>query len=254
MSTRICQKTGLVLCDGPVAGYRIANASYGAMNPENRQDGELRDDWSRWDTPGRTIYVADTLETAFRECLAWARMVPSHQKKLSRLAALWDMDPDDVMREVAADFEKLGHMQPGHLPFSWRDSRLIRGVQVPESSGPWVDMEDQATLDALSLRASAGIKAITGREEIDRATAYSNDRDVTTRIAQWLRGVVLDDGTELAGVRFRSRVGNGICWAYWMRRTDLGLTEAARADAGREIRNPEPDMAAVTKAWGIHSW
>ncbi|MDQ0093596.1 hypothetical protein [Paeniglutamicibacter psychrophenolicus] len=77
---------------------------------------------------------------------------------------------------------------------------------------------------------------------------------MTTRIAQWLRGVVLDNGTELAGIRFRSRVGNGICWAYWMRRTDLGLAEVAHADAGREIRTREPSMAAVTNAWGIRSW
>lgn len=254
MSQRICQKTGLALVDGPVTGYRIANASYGALNPEKRHAADLRDDWSRWDTPGRTIYVADTLETAFRECLAWARMIPSHTKKLNRLATLWDMDPENVMREVAADFEKLGHMQPGHLPFAWRDSRLIHHIGIPATAGAWVDMEDQATLDALSLGSSTGIESFTGREEIDRGAAYSNDRAVTTRIAQWLRSVVLDDGTELAGVRFRSRVGNGICWAYWMRRTDLGLMEIARADSGREIRDKETAMAQVTQTWGIRSW
>ena len=77
MNRRICQKTGLALAQGPVAGYRIANASYGALNPEKRHDDGLRDDWSRWDTPGRTVDLAGTLDTAFRECLAWARMVPS---------------------------------------------------------------------------------------------------------------------------------------------------------------------------------
>ena len=254
MSSRICQKTGLALVSGPVTGYRIANASYGVLNPQKRHEDDLRDDWSRWDTPGRTIYIADTLETAFRECLAWARMIPSHQKKLSRLADLWDMEPDDVMREVQADFDKLGHMQPGHLPFSWRDSRLIHGLEVPASCGAWVDVEDQATLDALSLGAPLGLQTFTGHETVDRAATYSNDRDVTTRIAQWLRNVTLDDGSELAGVRFRSRVGNGMCWAYWMRRTDLGLTEIARADAGRDIREREPSMAMVTNAWGIRSW
>jgi hypothetical protein len=112
-------------------------------------------------------------------------MVPRHQKKLGRLAALWDIEPDEVMREVAADFEKLGHMQPGHLPFSWRDSCLTHRITVPESAGPWVDMEYQATLDALTLGPSSGVKAFTGREEIDRAAIYPNDRDVTTRIAAW---------------------------------------------------------------------
>lgn len=222
--------------------------------PEKLHDDGLRDDWSRWDTPGRTVYIAGTLGTAFRECLAWARMVPSHERKLGRLAAPCDLEPDEVMREVAADFEKLGHLQPGHLPYSWRDSRLIHRITDPDSAGPWIDMEHQATLDALSLGPPSGVKAFTGREEFDRAATCSNDRDVTTRIAQWLRGMVLDDGTEAAGIRFRSRVGNGICRAYWMRRTDLGLAEVAHADAGREIRNREPSMETVTNAWGIRSW
>lgn len=66
--------------------------------------------------------------------------------------------------------------------------------------------------------------------------------------------MTLDDGSELAGIKFKSRVGNGICWAYWMRRTDLGLTETAKATAGVEIPPTEPVMAAVTKAWEIRTW
>lgn len=93
MSSRICKSTGLALVPGPVSGVRIATATYGALNPEKRHDGEAREDWSRWDTPGRTLYIAGTLETAFRECLAWARMKPSHKKKLvqvrRRRAPLW---------------------------------------------------------------------------------------------------------------------------------------------------------------------
>ncbi|MCZ2404762.1 hypothetical protein IV498_16655 [Paenarthrobacter sp. Z7-10] len=145
-------------------------------------------------------------------------------------------------------------MQPGHLPFSWRDSRLKYVIDVPESAGVWVDMDEQATLDVLSLGPAVDIMAFTGHEEIDRAAAFSNDRNVTTRIAQWLRGVTLDDGSELAGVKFKSRVGNGTCWAYWMRRTDLGLTEIATATAGVEISPKEPAMAAVTEAWEIRTW
>lgn len=239
---------------GPVSGHRIATTTYGALNPERRHDGDPRDDWSRWDTPGRTLYIADTLETAFRECLAWARMKPSHKQELGKLAVLWGSTPEEVMKDIQDDFARLGHMQPGHLPFSWRDSRLKHIIDVPESAGMWVDMEDQATLDALSLGPAADIMPFTGHEEIDRAAAFSNDRNVTTRIAEWLRGVTLDDGSELAGVRFKSRVGNGICWAYWMRRTDLGLSEVATASTGVEISSGEPAMAAVTRAWEIRTW
>ncbi|MBC7925037.1 MAG: hypothetical protein H7039_05205 [Bryobacteraceae bacterium] len=106
----------------------------------------------------------------------------------------------------------------------------------------------------LTRRAAADIMPFTGHEEIDRAAAFSNDRNVTTRIAEWLRGVTLDDGSELAGVKFESRVGNDTCWAYWMRRTDLGLTEVAKATAGVEISSKEPAMVAVTEAWEIRTW
>lgn len=255
MSARVCTSTGLALVSGPVHGFRIATVTYGALNPQQRHDGQPRDDWSRWDTPGRTLYIAETLETAFRECLAWARMKPSHQKKLGKLAALWGITAEEVMREVQADFDRLGHMQPGHLPFAWRDGHLIHEITVPQSAGRWwVDMEDQSTLDALSLGPAESIRPFTGQEEIDRAAAYSNDRNVTTRLAQWMRGVSLDDGSEPAGVKFRSRVGNGHCWAYWMRRTDLGLTDAATATAGREISATEPAMIAVTDPWEIRTW
>lgn len=255
MSARVCGTTGLALVPGPVTGYRIATVTYGALHPQQRHDGEPRDDWSRWDTPGRTLYIADTLETAFRECLAWARMKPSHKTKLAKLAALWGISAEEVMREVQADFDRLGHMQPGHLPFVWRDSHLIHEVTVPLSAGRWwVDMEDQATLDVLSLGPAESVGSFTGAEEIDRAAAYSNDRNVTTRLAQWLRGTSLDDGSEPAGVRFRSRVGNGVCWPYWMRRVDLGLTELATATAGREISAAEPALAAVAEPWEIRSW
>lgn len=254
MIPRICGTTGLALVPGPVSGYRIATATYGALNPELRHDGESRDDWSRWDTPGRTLYIADTPETAFRECLAWARMRPSHKKRLEKLAALWAITPEEVMEEIQADFDRLGHMQPGHLAFSWRNERLKHVIDIPEETGMWVDMEDQATLDALSLGPAVDVQVFTGLEEVDRAAAFSNDRNVTTRLAEWLRGLTLDDGSELAGVRFKSRVGNGTCWAYWMRRTDLGLTELAEATLGEEISLTDPAMATVTKAWEIRAW
>jgi hypothetical protein len=42
------------------------------------------------------------------------------------------------------------------------------------------------------------------REEIDRPSTFSNDRNVTTRVAKWLRGVTLDAGSELAGMEVSS--------------------------------------------------
>ena len=254
MSTRTCTSTGLSIVAGPASGHRVATTTHGPMNPVLRRSPEPRDDWSRWDAPGRTLYFAETLEIAFRECLAWARMTPTHGKQLGKLAALWSITTEQVMQEIADDFERLGHMQPGHLPYAWRDSRLKHVISVPESAGPWVDVEAEATLDALSTAVGIDIRPYTDREEVDRAAIFSNDRNVTTRIAEWLRNATLDDGAEPAGIRFRSRLGDGYCWAYWMRRADLGLSEIATATAGTEILRDDPALNAVTNAWDIHTW
>lgn len=253
--TRVCSATGVALVAGPVAGFRIAQDTYGPLSPPPRTSGSTpRDDWSRWDIPGSTVYVAEDQSTAFRECLAWARMTGNHQRKLGKLAALFGITPEEVMREINADFVRLGHMQPGHLPFSWRDERLIHEITVPETAGSWVDIEHHATLDSLSLSVGSLLSDYTGREEVDKGIIYSADREVTTRIAEHLHDLILDDGSQLAGVRFRSRVSDGLCWAFWMRRASYGLTDPIFADNGVPIPDGHPVLKEVTSTWGIRSW
>lgn len=96
---RSCTTTGLGLVNGPVAGVRIANPAYGPTAPPDRINGD-RASWSRWDTPGRTLYIASTKETAFRECLAWTRMTGAHRNHLAKLAALFGETPEQTMRDI----------------------------------------------------------------------------------------------------------------------------------------------------------
>ncbi|AUI53661.1 RES family NAD+ phosphorylase [Arthrobacter crystallopoietes] len=101
---RICRNTGLGLVAGPVSGIRIANPAYGPTAPPERADGN-RAHWSRWDTPGRTLYIASNRETAFRECLAWARMTSEHQGHIGKLTALFGETPEQIMRDIDGDWQ-----------------------------------------------------------------------------------------------------------------------------------------------------
>jgi hypothetical protein len=251
---RVCGDTGLGLVAGPVRGVRIANPAYGPTAPPERSGGS-RAAWSRWDTAGRTLYIASDHETALRECLAWARMTSEHQARIEKLAALFNETPEEVMRDLNEDWRRLGHMQPGHLPAGWRDGHLMYRVRVPETAGWWIDVHAQETLDALSISIGSELSPLTGRHDIDKGIIFSPNREVTTRLAAWMRDQLLDDGTEPLGIRFESRVANGICWAMWMRRADAGLgSDPVQAEPGVEIAPDDPTLQQVTEAYGIRSW
>lgn len=75
MTRRLCAQTGLSIIEGPVIMYRVsvARPGRGPLNPKERPADPVVDrrDWSRFDTPGLTIYGADLRVTAFTESLAF---------------------------------------------------------------------------------------------------------------------------------------------------------------------------------------
>lgn len=71
---------------------------------------------------------------------------------------------------------------------------------------------------------------------------------VTTR----LRAMALVNGGQANGIQFNSRHGIGLCWAYWMRSTDLGLAqEPVTSRPGRGFTLFDPDFNAVAKRFDI---
>lgn len=129
-------------------------------------------------------------------------MKPTHGLQIEKLADQFGTTPEDVLKDIQEEFDQRGHLQPGYLPFSWRQERLKYVVTIPESAGSWVDMEHEKTMDALSMGLARDLLPLTGGEEFDRGVLFSNDRDLTSLLAEWLRDVALDDGSELTGVRF----------------------------------------------------
>lgn len=67
-------------------------------------------------------------------------------------------------------------------------------------------------------------------ESLTLSEVTGGGRRCTTLIASSLREQVLDDGSYPLGIRFPSKhgsagAGNGHCYAFWMRRRDVGLDD-----------------------------
>lgn len=67
---RQCARTGLWLVDDFTTGLRVATRTRGPLDPPVRLSGEDPGEWNRFDTPGSTIYLADSEEIAFAEMLS----------------------------------------------------------------------------------------------------------------------------------------------------------------------------------------
>src|SRR5699024_12821324 len=87
LDQRICSRTGLALVAGPDAALRIARESYGPLNPVPRPPGETPQAWSRYDTPGRTIYACADRLTAYMELLASYRPDVNAQRRAPQATA-----------------------------------------------------------------------------------------------------------------------------------------------------------------------
>ncbi len=255
---RICQKTDLALIDGPVSAYRVAKESYGPLNPQER--GLLSEDrstWYRFDTPGRTIYAAEDPTTAMLEALSWARMTAAHDAYLRKTAAFFGAPVETIRQEVEDQWHANGHMIPGWIPANWRDGRLLYSLQL--EAGPWVDIAHSDTLAALNRALGSLLYEVEVKETLTLAEITSGRREVTTILASWIRDQLLDDGSYPMGIRFPSKhgavgQGNGYCWAFWLRRADVGLADdPVTADAGTEIRENNPAYTYALEHHGIRS-
>ncbi|WP_051298874.1 RES domain-containing protein [Arthrobacter castelli] len=255
---RICTKTGLALVDGPVSAYRVAKESYGPLNPPER--GLLSDNrstWYRFDAPGRTVYAAEDPQTAFLEALSWARMTAAHQHHLEKTAAFFDTPIDVIRSEVEQQWHANGHMAPGWIPANWRDGRLLYSLQF--DSGPWIDIAHAYTISALNTALGSLLYEVDIVETLTLAEITSGRREITTLLASWAREQVLDDGSYPMGIRFPSKHGavgdgHGWCFAFWMRRADVGLEDdPVTASPGQTIDSGHPAYAFALEQHGITS-
>lgn len=209
-----------------------------------------RSSWSRFDTPGRTIYLADTARTDLRETLAPSRVGPEFSSAVKFAAEQFGIPVEQAQEEIREEWVRNGNMLPGWLPASWRDGRLIYQLQV-EGPQRWVDMTDSATIAALDQAMQPFLRRPNAEPAVTLGVLAGERRSETTFIAHWIRRQILDDGNYPTGVRFHSKFGGGVCWAYWMHRTDGGLgQDPIREISSHPIELDDPDLGYVLEEYG----
>lgn len=241
MNEWTCAKTGLSIVEGPVTMYRVAVArsGRGPLNPLNRpaDPGISRGDWSRFDTPGLTIYGADRRETAFTESLAYKAPSARDYASLAEIAR----DQGTELDELLAELRNAGVQVDGLDP-DWRLSREIYRLEFP--SGPWVNLTHPDTVVAVK---ASGIAAA---DRLTVADLTGDERAVTTAVAQWIRAQELEDGRRPAGIRYPSKFGfseGDYCWAGFITAPNTGCTVCS----GEGFAVNDPDLRKAVQRTGV---
>lgn len=230
-NAEICSATGLnIVRSASATIYRVARPTYGPLNPPVRPHlaSMTPHKWSRWDTPGRTIYGGTSAEGAFIEVIEYIRPDPPD----TPLSELFDDvavgDAPTFADQVARELQGCGGMKYRSISRGWRDERKLYELQLP-ADGWFVDVTGANSIAALDL----ACPQILRRFDIKQlALAHLTNpepesRRLTTALAAFLREhVVLDDGSVPHGVIYPSKWGSTVQnVAMWMRRTDDGTGE-----------------------------
>ncbi|MBN9629392.1 MAG: RES domain-containing protein, partial [Actinobacteria bacterium] len=121
---RTCAKTGLRLL--AVEGdrmFRVAPTRYDPISAPERADGVSRDKWGRFDSPGFTLYAAQTRETAYAEVLAQFKRQLGAEDPLAADALAIGMSRDEFLEAIADEWAASSCMGVGAVPASWRHDR-----------------------------------------------------------------------------------------------------------------------------------
>ena len=257
---RVCRATGLVLVPAqPGIAFRVAKTSYGPLNPPLRADDAAADSsgWGRWDTHGgRTVYAAGTRQCAFAEVLAFYRRRLGAGDPLSEDAAFLGLSAAELVALVDAEWQQRGHLPPGHLAQGWRHERALYRLRLP-SGGWWVLLEHPASMATAEVALGERLAAV-GIAALDVAVLRGDQRQATVLLADWVRGLTLEDGSAAHGIRYDSRHATGAAWAYWLRRVDGGhaaATEPLTSLAGeRAVAELDPDLQTVAQRFQLKIW
>lgn len=233
---------------------RVARESYGPLNPVPRARDEDPRPWSRFDTPGRTIYATADRVTAYMELLAPYRTeISTKRRALQPIADELDMSLEELWEDIVRDWDEQGMMKARWLPRVFREGRALYTLELP--AGWWINIAATETIAALHDLAESPWPTEHGplTEPLTLSHLTSDDRVLTTAIAEFLReSITLQDGTLPLGVQFTSKHGHptsgtGTCWAYWMRDLDSGLDDPTKVLHTEALRADDPGLVTVQK-------
>jgi hypothetical protein len=228
MDATVCTSTGLNLVASSGQNiFRVARTQYGPANPPPCIPGEHPvQSWSRWDTPGRTVYGCSTATGAFVEVLEYIRPDPP----TTPLTELFDdVDADDaatLAEQIARELPTHGAMPYRSISQGWRQVRSLYELGLPHT-GWFVDVTGAESISAISEQLGPTLRAECNIEQLTLSELTSSSEEfkrLTTGIATWIRDtIVLDDGQRPHGIFYPSKWGSTLNnYAMWLRRTDDG--------------------------------
>jgi hypothetical protein len=255
---RVCERTGLRLVPANRQRvWRVAKSSWGPLNPPQRLPDSERRDWNRYDAiDHRTVYAGKPEVAAYAESLAFARVGFTREEHDSApatrtlLSELFDDEEDTPLIDaIDQEWRDLNHMAPHKLVAGWRADRRLYKLTLPDR-GWFIDIESAETISAIVAALGPRLATSFGAGSLTTADLRGENRELTTTIADWLWGLVLDDGSLPHGVYYGSKHDSAWkCWAIWLRATDDGNPdrEPTKHDAGVEIKDYEhnPHLAKV---------
>lgn len=229
--------------------FRLAKPSYGPLNPRRRDISGTDDriEWNRFDLPGeQTIYAASTPQGAYGELLG-----PLKKPRALPAAALLDDVGDATIEDlIANDWAQAGKQLPPYVvDLNWLYRFRLYTLTLPER-GWLVELEHSATVAYLHGHIPASLWD-RGFRRITVSDLRSEDRLVTTTLAEQVAAVQLDDGATALGLRYGSKHGSDWqCWTIWLRghlRNVLGV------DDGIPVAEPNenPALAAVLQTYNL---
>lgn len=253
-----CTETGVRLV--PAVGelmFRVVQDRYlsrsGPLSsPVNKHVGplpaEMKESRGRFDTIGRTVYFGDTKECCFAEVLQEFRQ---DRQTLVADAKAAGQDVEEYIRDATQDALTNDVDPPWAVSGDWQRHRSLLYIRLP-LEGWWVQIDHPDTLNTVSDALAAELRD-SGVGLLTSSITTSENRAATTLIAQYIRDLVLDDGSLPLGISFPSKTEYGRCLAWWNRREDDDLMPS---DTGpRNARDSDNvDTLAFRKVcadWGL---
>jgi hypothetical protein len=121
MDATICASTGLnIVASSGQSIFRVARTQYGPIHPPPRIPGEHPvENWSRWDTPGRTVYGCSTATGAFVEVLEYIRPDPPATPLTELFDDVGADDTDTLAEQIARELPAHGGMRYRSISQGW---------------------------------------------------------------------------------------------------------------------------------------
>ncbi|WP_168380833.1 MULTISPECIES: RES domain-containing protein [unclassified Microbacterium] len=201
-------------------GFHVGKLKYRQPSAAVRTADNHRQDWGRFDVIGETFYVAENVETAYAEVLAGFKLPNGVNDSLEEIADMLGVDRAEAVAWIAEDWALIepDFQGVGAIPASWRKSRRVFEVEMSEP-GWLVDVHHPASISAIEAAGGGAMANWLARQGIPALTLSaltSENRMVTTTIADVIRTATLEDGSSPRGIQFPSKHGGGWCRALWL--------------------------------------